>query len=104
MSLYNRARSTFVTAAKVALSLVVAFVPLNLLIYGGYALAELGFRRHLSAVSEHYRTDITRYYPGMTADQIDDLMRETYAYFQYEPFEIGKSLAHQIIYLVRGHS
>ena len=86
MSLYNRARSMFVTAAKVALSLVVAFIALNLLTYGGYALSEFSFRRHLNAVSEHYRTNMTGYYPGMTADQIDDLIRETYAYFQYEPF------------------
>ena len=79
MSLYNRAHSMFVTAVKVALSLVVAFVAVNLLIYGGYALSEFSFRRHLNAVSEHYRTNMTRYYPGMTADQIDDLIRETYA-------------------------
>ena len=86
MAPYNRVRSIFVTAAKVALSLVVAFIALNLLIYGGYALSESNFRRHADAASEHYRTNITRYYPGMTVEQIDDLMRETYVYLQYEPF------------------
>src|SRR5207302_2571672 len=62
------------------------FIALNLVIYGGYALSEFSFRRHLNAVAEHYRTDITLYYPRMTAEQINDLIRETYAYFQYEPF------------------
>jgi len=86
MSLYNHARSALVTGAKVALSLVVAFVALNLLIYGGYALSEISFRRHLNEVTEHYQTNITRYYPGMTADEINELLREAYAHFQYEPF------------------
>jgi hypothetical protein len=86
MSLYYRVHSMSVTAAKVALSLVVAFIAFNLLIYGGYALSELNFRRHADAASEHYRTNITRYYPGMTVEQINDLMRETYVYLQYEPF------------------
>jgi hypothetical protein len=86
MSLHNYAHSAFITVAKVALSLVVTFIALNLVIYGGYALSEFIFRRHLNAVTEHYRTDITRYYPRMTAEQINDLMRETYAYLQYEPF------------------
>jgi hypothetical protein len=86
MPLRSRLLIFLMTTLKVALSFVAVFFVLNILIYGGYAIYETKLRKFSNPISEYYQLDVTKYYPGMTPEQVDQLISEGSQFVQYEPF------------------
>jgi hypothetical protein len=86
MPLRSRVLIFLLTTLKVALSFTVVLFVFNILVYGGYAVYETKLRKFSNSVSEYYQLDMTKYYPGMTPEQVDQLIYEGNQLVQYEPF------------------